>query len=367
MRTVYVLGAGASQFAAFPLAKGLWSFLQEKENHRRCEINLISERQTALDFIKKVKSTLQSEPDLGKRWLLDNGQPNLEFAFSVIDAAGQNNACRQTSPATLLEDIRHTILTLHLSRSDLGSIEKGLRSIVSFAFAHHSLSLYHLIRSNPLVRSVACRWQNRIRPDDILISFNWDILCEMLLWKAGKWFPNDGYGIEIQTNTSGPARRSPTCILKLHGSCNWALSHRQDQQLEIDDAGTFFPGCDVATPDPPWRTSDYGDSIIIPSYLKDPFHVAVLPLIWKKAKQVLSDTEKIIVLGYSLPEADAFAQELFRDAISRNCSLRHPIVLVLHRDDQAYQRWKELCATCGKDCVRIQEPFEEFIRTPKSN
>ena len=55
------------------------------------------------------------------------------------------------------------------------------------------------------------------------LTFNYDSLPEILLFKSGRWFPEDGYGVPVQAEltfgTSLPADRISTSqVLHLHGS-----------------------------------------------------------------------------------------------------------------------------------------------------
>jgi hypothetical protein len=74
--------------------------------------------------------------------------------------------------------------------------------------------------------TISAAWVEHLNPGDTLITFNWDLLQEILLRKAEKWFYEDGYG--LQTTPEKPLNPTPITILKLHGSCNWALRHRDD-------------------------------------------------------------------------------------------------------------------------------------------
>ena len=44
-----------------------------------------------------------------------------------------------------------------------------------------------------MVRKVSEAWARLVRPGDVIITFNWDILHEVILWPSGLWSYRDGY------------------------------------------------------------------------------------------------------------------------------------------------------------------------------
>lgn len=74
---------------------------------------------------------------------------------------------------------------------------------------------FDAIRSAPAVLydSLACL----VRPDDVVITFNYDLGVERALRAAGSWDVKRGYGFPIESADTP----SPVEVLKLHGSTNW--------------------------------------------------------------------------------------------------------------------------------------------------
>ena len=114
---------------------------------------------------------------------------------------------------------------------------------------------------------------------------------------------------------------------------------------------------------PPGSTADYGDSIIVPSYLKDPQRLPVLESIWHAAREALANAESVTVIGYSLPHADAFANQLFTTMDRCNTTLES-VTLVLDGDDEAFWRWDTLLAQHRSTLKRVRKTFEEFVTSP---
>lgn len=59
--------------------------------------------------------------------------------------------------------------------------------------------------------------------DGHFLTFNYDALPEIFLSRAGRWFPEDGYGVPVQTETQPLAKalartKSRSLVIHLHGS-----------------------------------------------------------------------------------------------------------------------------------------------------
>jgi|SRR6267378_378284 len=64
------------------------------------------------------------------------------------------------------------------------------------------------------------------------LTFNYDSLPEIFLSQNGRWFPEDGYGVTVQTELAGGAERLPSAkssslVIHLHGSaCVFTIESR---------------------------------------------------------------------------------------------------------------------------------------------
>jgi len=299
------------------------------------------------------------KPALPVHRVLSNGEPDLEFVLSLTDG----NSPREPEYDSLINDLHAITDTVDLRAWDLTRVRLGFTTLVASAFHYKS---YRLLKQNPGpvhgdFTATSTAWAERVHPGDTLITFNWDLLQEILLSQGGKWSYEDGYG--IPTTEEKSPNPSPTTILKLHGSCNWALSHQQDGLLRIDDADVFFGVLSHDAPDAArlGSTSHYGTSLIVPSYLKNPSQIDVLRSMWGMAADVLRKAETLVVLGYSLPDADVLARRLFRETIQCSKTLRS-ITLVLGTDDESFSRWKVLLG--DRVHKRDRRKFEQWIAVP---
>ncbi len=66
--------------------------------------------------------------------------------------------------------------------------------------------------------------------------------------------------------------------------------------------------------------------IVPPAYDKGRFYSDILKPSWDVAQEKLSDADRIIVFGYSLPEADMKALKMLLIAFSQNKEVRFDII-----------------------------------------
>jgi hypothetical protein len=67
--------------------------------------------------------------------------------------------------------------------------------------------------------------------------------------------------------------------------------------------------------------------IVPPVYEKGPFITENLSPIWNAAHNAIRKTDKIIVFGYSFPQADQQSRSFFRRARVRNTNLKELVVI----------------------------------------
>ena len=351
--TVYILGAGASHFACFPLASDLRDALEKAAGSREILCSTIKDKARADET---ARLCLEVVDRIGRT--LSDGPHDIELILTLVDLANLPGAKLQTK--------------LGLQDFDLKQASRILAQLIARTFQNLSLSAAgHIYEQPPCekcenMQEVMNAWAKLIRPGDTIITFNWDMLHEMILWNARKWDYRGGYGF----NTNQPFDDwSLVKVLKLHGSCNWSLSRPQDTIPSLDDNDLYFRQCSWDMPNdevpvPLGSTSDFGDSLILPSYMKAPFAKSALVPVWMQAADSVKNAAKVMVLGYSLPVADAPTRTMLSIALSENHALQ-TIQVVLSNDGSAYGRWQDFCSSIGKTVQPIYKKFEEFVLAGK--
>jgi hypothetical protein len=192
-----------------------------------------------------------------------------------------------------------------------------------------------------------------LRPDDTLLTFNWDTILDRVLWESGRWYPDDGYGVtfgyvldETWQRTPRHVPASELQVLKLHGSTNWLIPYvsfdlRNGIRQAMFQPGTqhvpvcyfrcthdlpsyhdlYLPGGPFCYDFPPNHPElpENGwlyPMIVPPSRVKYYEDLPdLLPLLWKTAADRMRQADEVIIIGYSFPATDEMSWELMEEAI----------------------------------------------------
>jgi hypothetical protein len=165
-------------------------------------------------------------------------------------------------------------------------------------------------------------------PGDTIISFNYDLVAEGALATMGgvPWNPASAYGVTATGAVDkwrGGHREDEDSsetvyLLKMHGSLNW---RRENEELVLTVA--------------PYDSSRF--LIIPPAWNKPVEHDRIIRSVWQKARDALSQSEVLVIVGYSLPQTDMWTAALMRAcADERSEPFSH--VLIANPDWEAVDR-----------------------------
>lgn len=181
------------------------------------------------------------------------------------------------------------------------------------------------------------------QPGDAVITFNYDDAVETALKSVGKWKVWDGYGFTIREPETID-RGSPSLVLKLHGSVNWWASlfagrmgasafdsrHILGLRPVISDDHMIALGYhDERDPACPKRTAKL--QVMIAPFRKKRFFFSTsygdeygdfFDSLWQRAEDALSRASVVYVAGYSMPQSDERARELLLERIPRTTPVR---------------------------------------------
>ena len=166
-----------------------------------------------------------------------------------------------------------------------------------------------------------------------IVSFNWDVVIETALTEAG---------ISWSYSLSRPA---VIPVLKPHGSINWngylRKSYRNDSglwyPLELGSGLSYMAATPLKNPDQQVINPDLAYAIF-PGDPDLPEQDEDLRRTWRDVKAALAASEKVVFIGYSLPDYDCFAGEFFREHTARK------EIEVYNASDGDLQKYKRLSA-----------------------
>jgi len=222
-----------------------------------------------------------------------------------------------------------------------------------------------------------------IRGGDVVITFNYDVSLELELRRARKWEVGNGYGFDLEIFGMP---KSATTLLKLHGSTNWVRSHfggihagSFSQPIGWDPMGSrprllprefqFLSYQGVADPKPIGAVTRTHSMILMSRNKRFYVSTSVNPragepfwsALWGQADTALRNAGEITVIGYSLPVADAEARRLLLETTNKHCLVtvccggdtdrvakefvRHGFSRV-RSDSECFEEW--LAVQCGQ-------------------
>lgn len=158
------------------------------------------------------------------------------------------------------------------------------------------------------VRSVGREGSLGRCPGSGVISFNWDLLVEKTLTDAGLAWSYDLDGAAIP-------------VIKPHGSSNWSGHLKEGLRAEYDGWQPLGSACrlcfDAREPLSNPNKQEINSTLrymIFPGDPELPEQDADVRWLWDKAGEVLAWVQKIVFIGYSLPDYDSFAETFFWNA-----------------------------------------------------
>ena len=181
------------------------------------------------------------------------------------------------------------------------------------------------LKSEPHNRILA-----RLTDEDTILTFNYDTLIEESFGRDTVWTPRGGYGDGVHGITAHWCKRwfkdreipslqkSTVRLLKLHGSINWTTYKTGHVKLK-DRPFVVRAG---------WEEKV---SILPPGWNKK-INIHPYKLLWKEARLRLEQCQTLIIIGYSLPEADLLAKALFSEVV-RSRGARNDYLKQLHLAD----------------------------------
>lgn len=263
-------------------------------------------------------------------------------------------------------NLRHMTDLVYSSRKVLGDCERDLKRLIFNCFSNTYLqnnvcsnyeNMHNIIQQNTGINSLG------------YITFNYDLLLESALEKLNKQYHYLSVNVDIFDRYYKNNYPS-ILILKLHGSLNWELFSRSDDVL--------FKGKPVKPRYPinSLRVNDYTEpGIVPPTILKEEINSEYIennPLRrllinqWKCAIQLLSNADKVIIVGYSFPETDYHVHRIFQIANMKRRSIGKESQKILYCTgsyiDKELERLSNITQIKSGD-IKLYKGFSKLIKS----
>lgn len=279
MKTVYILGAGASNAidSTFPTMKNLLAEIVGNADELICRF-----LHHFYDF---------ETPD---------NLPPMEDILSQIDfAISENRPLSSDYPIQRMRDIRESLIMNICTILGRGkSIESRDGANVMYRFVSH------------------------LEPQDSIVSLNYDLMADMAVRRDANWqFCDYGFPLRKAVYHHEPPENITSSntrpLYKLHGSLNWVYcplcqaidvvdGHDTGESYLYDSERHRVEYCSVCG-------VHYEPIIITPTFLKVYNNLFTLRL-WHQAEQCLVAADRLVFVGYSMPDSDIFLRCMFRRA-----------------------------------------------------
>lgn len=334
-KTVYILGAGFSIPAGAPTQAGLTKAIFELKKKTIYRSNKVLQQ-----HFEKFEEFLENQLLIKKENLKNVA---LEDIFTPIDRCIlENSSYRSIEPKKLIE-IREVIYNLiivalreKLRNAYTGYIDK---------FADFLISKTHPKIENPKLDNVS------------VLTTNWDILLDNALQKKLSTLkkPNEDFegvvdyccyvsSLDKHDHSIKPGLyalgrgKFNVKLLKLHGSMNWLHCPKCQRVFvkfyekvagDIIFHNEHCRHCKTNFSENNNNSLKLRSNLIMPTFLKD-LNNFQIKLIWQNAGVELSEADKIVFIGYSLPQADFELRQL----LSRMVKNQVDIDVVLSKYDE---------------------------------
>lgn len=309
MRRIYILGAGASRGAGLPLTS---DFIKRgNELKDKFEIN-----DRLWKFINEPKFRNFTIEDI-------LGYIDMEMRLLSIDIGidpDEKNRIDLTNP------YENHIYYLKGIKSGLLNYIQAVIILCYRYYDEEKISNY----SKLLDRFIKC-----LTGDDIIITFNYDILIDYFLKENG-FIPQ--YGMEFQhKNEEVNQKKTHIPLFKLHGSLNWTICpqcqkpswNEYDKFLERSNSNSidlnkmkFSNKFETRNHRICYRNEKheikiFEETLIIPPTWNKHDYRYIREL-WLKASENIKTANRIIFIGYSFPQSDIYFKYLLLSSLPKD-------------------------------------------------
>jgi NAD-dependent SIR2 family protein deacetylase len=325
-RNVYILGAGFSAPAGAPLLR---TFLDvSRQINDDPAYGLDDQEQIQFHRVFQFKHAMAAARE---KFVVD--LDNIEDLFGLIEISNrlgeEDGQLRRDVIYLIAKTLQVSIMPPGSSRPQIafhtGAIPGDVESLTAPSGRpfrdeggnNFTVDLYTYFAA--LVAGLLDAPQKRSNRKDTIITFNYDLICDDAIRRV-QCAPN--YGLPGHADLPGATKSLD--ILKLHGSANWAYCPNCRGVRVLEEKVTEAP---QAFRDYRCCGGDPCELLLVPPSWDKAEYRAVIKSVWSRAVEELRLATRICVIGYSMPQVDAFFKYLLTLALSRNDHLLKLIVV----------------------------------------
>jgi len=315
-KTVFIFGAGASKADGLPTQSELLEGYFSNNPHDNFSVELNGYFK---DFFGIVNTS-----STGNKW------PNFEEALAMVEIAmDKEHSFGPVYTANKLKKIRDGLII---------SMGRAIEHCHVDAETIHKKFLGKLFRKG-----------HYLKEEYSFVSFNYDILLDVALMEMLRHDIYSDYGIEFANSRDNfdspsfnkwkPPGDKSVLILKPHGSLNWMQCPSCDSIAISGNAkGQIFKTGLLNTIECcPNDNSPMQFVVEPPSYFKR-YKNYFLQATWIKLHETLAAADKIVFIGYSMPDADVMIKYAFK----RACFSKIKKIVVVDPDITVKERYERV-------------------------
>lgn len=271
MKTVWILGAGFSRHAGAPLMDDLFSrtsefYLNHSDQDTKSHLGAVGR------FFEKHCRGRQKKEHLDEPVLWSNVEQFLEKLDEL-----QNWD-------TNLECIK--VLSRSFGYGGNFSI-KDIRKLASCRLCMEVDEYLSRMPENAERMDPYRYWAKQLRPDDTVVTFNYDTLAEKAMENSRSQCLN--FSIPIDSSFNSNDHCGEPMLLKMHGSADWSMVDGRCVRQK-----SYSNSIEKASP-----------VIAMPGSGKASFISDFVP--WKYAQQRIEEATLVNIVGYRMPSSDSLA------------------------------------------------------------
>jgi len=336
MKTVFILGAGASRDAGAPL---MADFLDRAEDLYTTKA--AGTEHVRADF-ERVFAAIAELQGIHAKSYLD--LYNIEDVFGAVEMASTLGKLGNRS-ANAIREIRQSLVKV---------IYTTLECCVHFPLGaqgdlrpHESYKRFLEFMTNAAAKA---------GHQFAYITFNYDLCLDFAMHHRR---------IRYDYCLEKTPKSDATPLLKLHGSINWGQSGArivpEPFGSRVGIPGQKYAILPMGTELNRRSNSDRksGGPVIVPPTWSKSRYRTQLANVWAAAAQQLSEAQNIFVIGYSLPETDSFFRYLFSLGSQGGARLRRFVVVNPDEGERVERRFRDMV---GRGVLeRFQMIYAPFV------